>query len=103
MSYGLVAISYPPDKLDVAFQRVWYEVLPALRINRHITREWRTLPLQFQGLSLPELNIELLGRKLHLIQRHWGSGDVTGRFLLQALEVFQVETGLGGNIFEKSF
>jgi len=103
MSYGLVAVSHPPNKLEKAVQSVWFECLPFLKVNRHIRLEWRTLPLRYQGLALPHVNIELLGRKLHLIQRHWGCKDVTGNFLLQAYEVFQVEVGLGGNIFERDF
>lgn len=57
------------------------------------------LPFRYQGLALPHVNIEVLGRKIHLFQRHWGSPGVTGQFLRHAFEAFQVETGLGGNIF----
>ena len=103
MSYGLVAVSHPPHLLEKAVQSVWYKCLPFLRVNRCITKEWRMLPFRFQGLSLPHVNIELLGRKIHLLQRHWGSHGVTGRFLRHAFEAFQVETGLGGNIFLRDY
>ena len=103
MSYGLVAVSHPPDKLDAAFQSVWFKCLPCLKVNRHITKAWQTLPWRFQGLAMPEVNMKVLGRKIHLIQRHWGCGDATGRMLKQAYEVFQVEAGLEGNIIAKDF
>ena len=52
---------------------------------------------------MPGVNIEILGRKVHLVQRHWGCGDATGKMLKQAYEVFQVEAGLEGNIFARDF
>ena len=103
MSYGLVAITHPPEKLEKQFQSVWYKCLPSLKVNRCLRKEWRSLPLRFQGLAMPEVNIELLGRKIHLVQHHWGCRDVAGKFLTHAYEALQVKTGIGGNIFDKDF
>ena len=75
--YGVVALTHDLDKLEAAFQLVWYSLLPSLKVNRHITKEFRTLPLRFQGLALPNPNIDVLSSKIHLIQEHWGRpGDV---------------------------
>jgi hypothetical protein len=103
MSYGLIAVSHPPDKLEEAFQSVWYKCLPSLRVNRNIAKEWRMLPARFQGLEMPNVNVNLLGRKIQLIERHWGCGDVTGKFLRHAYEIFQVEVGLDGCVFGRAF
>ena len=57
------------------------------------------LPLRFQGLGLPNPNIDILCSKIHTLQNHWNSDSVVGKFLRHAYEAFQVEVGLGGNIF----
>ena len=54
--HGAVALTHDPDKLEAAFQSVWYSLLPSLKVNRHITKEFCTLPLCFQGLALPNPN-----------------------------------------------
>ncbi len=57
------------------------------------------LPLRFQGMALPNPNIDALG-KINLLQSHWDTGgSMLGWMLHQAYQVFQVEVGLGGNIF----
>jgi hypothetical protein len=61
------------------------------------------LLLWFQGLALPNSNIDALSKKIHLLQSHWDTGSTSGRMLRQAYQVFQVEVGLGRNIFSQSF
>ena len=61
------------------------------------------LPLRYQGLALPNPNIDGLSKKIHLLQVHWDTGSTSGRMLHQAYQLFQVEVGLGGNIFARSF
>jgi hypothetical protein len=65
----------------------------------NITKEYRMLLLQFQGLALPNPNIDALSKKIHLLQSHWDTGSTLGRMLHQAYKVFQIEVGLGRNIF----
>jgi hypothetical protein len=57
------------------------------------------LLLRFQGLALPNSNIDALSKKIHLLQSHWDTGSKLGWMLHQAYQVFQVKVGLGGNIF----
>ncbi len=57
------------------------------------------LLLWFQGLALPNPNIDVLSKKIHLLQSHWDTGSTLGRMLHQAYQVFQVEVDLGRNIF----
>jgi hypothetical protein len=57
------------------------------------------LSLQFQGLALPNTNIDVLSKKIHLLLLHWDTGSTSGWMLHQAYQVFQIKVGLGGNIF----
>ena len=61
------------------------------------------LPLRFQGLALPNPNIDALSKKIYLLQAHWDTRSTSGRMLHQAYQVFQVEVELGKNIFSQSF
>ncbi len=75
-------------------------------MNRYITKEFFTLPLRFQGLALPNPNIDALSSKIHMIREHWGQpGDGVGNMLAAAYLVFQNEVGIGGKVllwlFEK--
>jgi hypothetical protein len=61
------------------------------------------LPLRFQGLALPNPNIDVLSKKTHLLHSHWDTGSTPGRMLHQAYQVFQVEVGLDGISFSNPF
>ena len=61
------------------------------------------LPRQYQGLGPPNQNIEILSAKLKLICEHWDTTTAMGNMLTQAYQVFQMEVGVGGNIFQKPF
>jgi hypothetical protein len=101
--YGAAAVTHSPQKLEDAFKSIWYKLLPSLCVNRNMAKEYRMLPLQCQGLALPNPNIDALSRKIHLLQSHWDTGSMLGWILQQAYQVFQVEVGLGGNIFSQFF
>jgi hypothetical protein len=101
--YGAAAVTHSPQKLEEVFQSIWYKLLPSLCDNRNITEEYGMLPLRFQGLALPDPNIDALSKKIHLLQSHWDTGSTLGRMLHQVYQVFQVEVGLGGNIVFQSF
>ena len=57
------------------------------------------LPLRFQGLALPNPNMDILCSKIQTLQNYWSSDSVVGKFLRYSHKAFQVEVGLGGNIF----
>ena len=101
--YGGVAVTHPPAQLLKAFQKIYYNLLPQLGINSNITRDYRMLPQQYQGLGLPNPNIEILSAKLQLIREHWDTATTMGNMLMQAYQAFQMEVSLGGNIFHKPF
>ena len=58
---------------------------------------------RFQGLELPNINVDILCRKIYCITNHWGEESITGNLLKQAYEVFQVIVGLPGSIFDWYF
>jgi len=99
LSYGLVSVSAPPAKLKTVFQSIYCKSLSSLKVDRNITKLSRTLPYKFQGLGLPNPNIEVLALKQHLIQNHWGTESEVRNFLQQAYETFQTELGLSGDMF----
>jgi hypothetical protein len=101
--YGAVAITHLPKKLVETFQSIWYKLLSLLNVNLHITKEFCMLATMFQGLTLPNPNIDVLSRKVHLIQHEWGTNGVLGKLLHHAYQIFQVKVGLHGNIFDYSF
>ncbi len=101
--HGTVAITHPQKKLEDTIQAIWYKLLLSLKVNRHITKEFQMLPTMFQGFTLPNPNIDVLSWKLHLVQNEWGTDSVMGNLLSQDYQVFQVEVGLHGNMFDYSF
>ena len=101
--YGAVTLSHPPAKLEKAFQSIYYKLLPSMGVNRCITKPYRMLPEKYQGLALPNPNIWVLAAKLILIREHWELDTTMGNMLTHAYQTFQMEVGLGGNIFGKCF
>jgi hypothetical protein len=78
--YGGAAVTHSLQKLEDAFKSICYKLLPSLRVNRNITKEYRMLPLRFQGLAILNPNIDALSKKIHLLQLHWdtGSSSISG-------------------------
>jgi hypothetical protein len=76
--YGAAAVNHSPQKLGDVFQSIWYKLLPSLCVNRNIRKEYRMLPLWLQGLALLNTNIDVLSKKIHLIQSHWDTGSMSG-------------------------
>jgi hypothetical protein len=70
--YGAAAVTHSLQKLEDEFQSIWYKQLPSLCVNRNILKEYRMLLLWFQGLALPNPNIDALSKKIHLLQSHCG-------------------------------
>jgi hypothetical protein len=97
--YEVATVTHSLQKLEDAFESIWCKLIPSLCVNRNITKEYRMLPLRFQGLALPNPNIDALRKKIHLLQSHWDTWSMSGWMLHQAYQVIQVEVGLGKNIF----
>ena len=92
-----------PKEVDDAFASWYYTILPALGVNRNISREWRTLPTRYQGLGLPQMSLEKLALSLQYLQRHWGRQTPTGQILRSVFELIQLEVGLAGNFLLRDY
>ena len=103
VSYGLTTLMVPRSRLDDEFGHWFYTFLPALGVSRAITKEWRTLPIQYQGLGLPLMSIEKLALSLQYLQRHWGTKSTYGQALRCSFELVQLETGLEGNFLLRNY
>ncbi len=57
------------------------------------------LPLWFQGLGVPDPNLDLLCSNIHCLQHNCGTDSITRQMLYCSYKVFQVEVRLGGNVF----
>lgn len=101
--YGIIPLMAHRAQIDDALGRWYYHCLPALGVNRHITKGWRMLPVGFQGLGLPNLSLEKLSDSLKLLQRHWGTHNDLGASLRCSFELVQMETGLYGNFLLRDF
>ena len=49
-SYGLSSLYALPDELDSLMGSIYFQALPYLGFNQHITKEFRTLPSEYQGI-----------------------------------------------------
>ena len=101
--YGLVPLMATRYQLDEALSRWYYHCLPALGVNRNIRKDWKMLPVQYQGLGLPNLSLEKLADSLKLLQRHWGTTSDLGMALRCSFELVQIETGIQGNFLLRDF
>ena len=100
--YGLLTLMSYRQEIDDHFQSWYYQCLPSLGITRSITKAWRTLPIAFQGLGLPNMSLEKLASSLTFLQHHWNNHTAIGRALKGTYELCQLEIGLG-NFLEKDF
>ena len=65
--YGAAAVTHPPQKREDTYQSIWYKLLSFLQVNRNINKYYRMMPLWYQGLALPNPNIDALSKKIHLL------------------------------------
>ena len=89
--------------LDCHFQAWYYQCLPSLGINRNISKFWRTLPVEFQGLGLPNMSLEKLAVSLTFLRQHWANNTAVGKALRGTYELCQLEIGLKGNFLKKNY
>ena len=103
MSWGLLSAIISPKDLNDAIGSLYFKILPLLRVNRNITKAWRTIPQRFQGLGMPDFVVMSFACQVYFMQCFWGFDDMVGTLLHFAYEAFQMEVGLGGDIFVRSF
>ena len=103
MSYGLECLLATPMELSKEMRKVICHCLPPLGVNRNIKSEFATISHKYQGISLPDWTAEKLARDVNVLFRHWGLPTAVGKLLRHSYELLQMETGLQGNIFARSF
>lgn len=103
LTYALEAFCADPKWIEDKQHKIFYACLSKMGINRNILRRTRTLPHAFGGLGLFDLNIEILGRRLHFIRQWWGTDTNVGRIMHAAYESFMKDHGLAEDVFSKDF
>ena len=102
-SYGLSSNYARPSDLDATMGRVYFQALPYLGFNRCITTEFRTLPVDYQGIGMKKWSIEKLAKDITTLIRHWQTDSTLGQVLQLVYESFQMEVGLDGNVLTRSY
>ncbi len=103
LRYSLVPLMTPPDVMEEIFLDWQYTLLPLLGVNRNITRDWRWLPWEYQGLGLPNMGLLKGADMLQYLVRHWGSHTGLGLRLRRSFEIAQLDCGLEGNFLNRDF
>eukprot|EP00956_Cyclotella_meneghiniana_P033144 scaffold93778_cov40-Cyclotella_meneghiniana.AAC.2 len=76
-----LAIYASTDELEKVMGKVYDNALPFLAFNRNITKAYRTLPSDYQGIGLKHWCIEKLGKDTAALLRHWQSDSSLGMAL----------------------
>ena len=71
INWGLVVVVLSPKVLQEKYQKLYYKMIPLFGVNRNISKEWRTLPESYQGLGLPDFEVQSFLKKFHFLQRKW--------------------------------
>jgi hypothetical protein len=93
----LIPILAPPEALEEEFMDIWYDLLPFLNVNRNITTDWKWIPVDYQGLGLPNVALLKVAAMLQYLVRHWDMGSGTSVQVRMAFEIAQIECGLEEN------
>ena len=82
---------------------IYYQLLPYLGVNRNITKEWQTLPLEYLGLGLPKFGLEMTIGKINLLLQNFDEQTPLGMSMQASYEQLELELGVGGCAFQQSF
>ncbi len=96
--YGSVAITHDPNRLEKTFQSVWYNLLSSLKVNRCITREFRTFPPPLSVDCITKPQYCALSSKILLVHKYWNKDSIIRNMLTAAYHVFQTKVEIRGNI-----
>ena len=103
LNYGFSAVVADPDDLEHTFSVIYRDALSCLGVNKNIMLYYRLAPKRFMGLEMPHPTIDMLSQKLQLLRSEWDQLTPTGNMLRQSLEVFQMELGMSGNVFDLDY
>lgn len=103
LRWGLGTFQFRQHDLVQLLRNIYFQLLPYLGFNRHITLPWRTLPVSFYGIGLPDLSCEQTAFQINACLRHLGSETPLGSLMRTSLEQIILEVGIGNNLFNESF
>jgi hypothetical protein len=93
-SFGLCPLMSTPQDVEHKFMAMYYQCLSPLGVNQCIAKEWRTLPVEWLGLGIPNMSLEKLSCMVMFLKQHWGFEDEFGKALRCVFELVQIETAL---------
>ena len=103
MMEGIATVVMSPQQLLKHFQRVYFQCIPHLNVNRHIELPWRLIPECFQGLGMANFALISLALKLSYLQCNWGFSAPQSNALMIGYESFINEVGLYDNTVEYEY
>ena len=67
MVWGLLAAIIKPTKLEEIMQGLYYKILPLLRVNCNITKDYRMILTRYHGLEMPNFVVHCFAAKVFLL------------------------------------
>ena len=90
-------------ELKEILQPTLYKLLPFIWVNRHITKEWQTLPVECLGLGVPDLPVEQPIQQLNTMMQNFSEKTPLGTYLQATYEQLVLEIGIEPNILQEPF
>ena len=64
MVRGLAAAIIKPTKLEEIMQGLYFRIVPLLKVNRNITKQYQILPTRYHGLEMPNFVVHCFVEKV---------------------------------------
>jgi hypothetical protein len=103
LQYPLMATSMSKKQCHKIMKPIRAATLPALGINRHLTKTIVHGPQRYQGLGIPDLWTVQGILKLWLAIQHGDALTITGHKLRASMELHTIEIGLPGDLLKQDF
>ena len=72
MVWGLVATIIKPVKLEEIMQDLYFKLLPLLKVNHNIMKDYQMLLTRYYGLEMPNFVVHCFAAKVFVLQCFWG-------------------------------
>lgn len=97
LQYGLGTLGNDYNTANRCFNKLEFQLLPLLGVNRHIRASRRHLPLTFGGVGLLSLPIEQVISRTNIFIQHYRTPTSLGRKMDMTLHWLQLQLGHSGN------
>ena len=91
--YALGTLTNDLASAEHCLQRLEYQLLPQLGVNRHIKTGWRRLHQTFGGVGLIDLPVEQFICRINIFMQHYGTPTALGHKLSTSLHWLQLQIG----------